>query len=493
VSPRTILLASPLRLVVMLACAALGALVADVEWLRATTTAATTAAATSASASACATADRRSSSSNNITTTNAATAAMSAPTSSSLPIRIRYAHVHGRPYQQRYGLRYACDPTQKGIQPLPHELQGPGMVDFHTDITTSLKVAVVGDSIGVQIGHRLEEAMQPTAEENAPYSRLAYVETNWNNLVASYPMRGGGALLSYRINGLFWENMQTSRRRLRQPPQRRHRKLQSYFRPQKFNRSEIDVALRQPMIPLGNVDVMVQRITFPWIPLARITFQTLEKNTVLASELFGMGTLVYVNLYFTNNVVDANAYQLFLQKTEVVRNFVRTYVPPATSPLKRVLLLDLDRLVDLLNERNAQSIGIDTASEPFEHWMLSQTLGPYDPKAVFRKHIGQVCGAMVPDHTASCDRNMIFVDGLHFCPSTFAGRITGGIACLIECAELDRVNNHHQHHDEEDEVTVDRGPDSFLRQCERKCNDKYMSLEPIPVSDMVQWNGTHER
>jgi hypothetical protein len=483
VSPRTLLLASPLRVVVMLACAALGALVADVEWLRATTTAAT---------SACATADRRSSSSNS--TSAAATTA-----TASASIRIRYAHVHGRPYKQRYGLRYACDPTQKGIWPLPRSVQGPGIVDFQTDITTSLKVAVVGDSIGVQIGHRLEEAMQPTtaaADESAPYSRLAYVETNWNNLVASYPMRGGGALLSYRINGLFWENMQTSRRRLRVQPQRRqqqqrrHRKLQSYFRPQKFNRSEIDVALRQPMIPLGNVDVMVQRITFPWIPLARITAEALEKNTLLATELFGMETLVYVNLYFTNNVVDADAYQLFGQKTEVVRNFVRTYVPPAPSTLKRVLLLDLDRLVDLLNERNAQSIGIDTSRQPFEDWMLSQTLGPYNPKAVFRKHIGQVCGgAMVPNHTASCDRNMIFVDGLHFCPSTFAGRITGGIACLIECAELDRVNNHHHQHPHDDV----RGPDSFLRQCERKCNDKYMSLEPIAMSDMVQWNGTHER
>jgi hypothetical protein len=318
------------------------------------------------------------------------------------------------------------------------------------------------------------------------------VETNWNNLVASYPVRGGGALLSYRVNGLFWDEMQVTRRRRRRHLRKQgRRKLQSYFKPQRFNRSEIAVALRQPTAPLENVDVMVQRVTYPWIPLAQITHEALERNTLLAAEMFGMETLVYVNMYFTNNVVDADAYNMFLDKKEVVRTFVRTYVPPPTSSVKRLLLLDLDRLVDLLNERNARSIGIDTAAKPFEEWMLSQTLGRYDPKAVFRKHIGQVCGSIVPNHTASCDRNMIFVDGLHFCPSTFAGRITAGLACLVECAEHDRTRHDHQQQDENDEDKSNSlVRDPFLRRCERKCNDKYMSLDPIPASDMLPWNGT---
>jgi hypothetical protein len=466
---------SPVRIVVLLACAAFGTLLADVEWLRATADTRTSNAWTMVLRCDNTTSNERPIGSS--TSSGVANNAGATP-----PVRITYTHVQGRPYRQLYGFKYACDPKQQpGIRTLPDDLTLPGLLDFQTDISTSLKVAVVGDSIGVQIGHRLEEAMQPTT----PYIRRAYVETNWNNLVASYPVRGGGALLSYRVNGLFWDEMQVTRRRRRRQLRRkqgRRRQLQSYFKPQRFNRSEIAVALRQPTIPLGNVDVMVQRVTYPWIPLAQITHQALERNTLLAAEMFGMETLVYVNMYFTNNVVDADAYNMFLEKKEVVRDFVRTYVPPPTSGVKRLLLLDLDRLVDLLNERNARSLGIDTAAQPFEEWMLSQTLGRYDPRAVFRKHIGQVCGSIVPNHTASCDRNMIFVDGLHFCPSTFAGRITGGLACLVECAELDR-NTQPRHPDGDEQLLL-------LRKCERTCNDKYMSLEPIPRSEMVQGNGT---
>jgi hypothetical protein len=249
------------------------------------------------------------------------------------------------------------------------------------------------------------------------------------------------------------------------------------------------------MVPMGNVDVVVQRITYPWIPLDQITYEALEKNTRLASEMFGMETLVYVNFHFTNNVVDADSHRHFLERLEVVRNYTRTYVPPANSTLKRLLLLDLDRLVDHFNERNARSMGIDTTNEPFEEWMLSQTLGSYDPNAKYRKHIGQVSGAIVPNHTAGCVQNLFFVDGLHFCPSTLAGRITGGIACLIECAELDKANQlqHPQHQQQFQRHKEGVGSDSLLRTCERQCNDKYMSLEPIPMSEMIQWNGTHGR
>jgi hypothetical protein len=42
----------------------------------------------------------------------------------------------------------------------------------------------------------------------------------------------------------------------------------------------------------------------------------------------------------------------------------------------------------------------------------------------------------------------------------------------------------------DDDAPSVRVPDAFLRTCERACNDRYMSLDPIPLSEMVQWNGT---
>jgi hypothetical protein len=444
--------------------------------------------------------------------------------------RINYILVHGRPYRQRYHLGYSCNPRRPtaggrgrpvadDLQPLPTDLQLPGVVDFEAEITTSLRIAVVGDSIGRQIAARVEEALQP--DLNPPRSRrrrhyyrtnrVVYSDTASSAVIVSHPVRGGGTLVTYRINGMFSSDKQTTRWRFRRRLRRRrrrlrpqqqpgiehqgHRHLQDFFKPQMFNRTEIEIALATttanatataappPHRNGAGVDVLVQRVNFPWIHLPMITSELLETNTALASELFHMETMVYVNLYFSNNVVDEASYHMFLDKREVVRNFVRTYVPPAHSTLRRLLVLDMDRLVDLLNESNARSIGFNTTHEPFAKWMLSQTLGPYDPHAVYRKHIAQACGTLVPNHAESCARNRIFTDGLHFCPSTFAGRVAAGLACLVECAEQDRGGD--------DPPPNVRGPDSsFLRTCERACNDKYMSLDPIPLSEMVQWNGT---
>jgi hypothetical protein len=391
----------------------------------------------------------------------------------------------------------------------------PGVIDFEAEISTSLRIAVVGDSIGRQIAARVEEALQP--DFNPPRrrrrrhyyhtNRVVYSDTSTSAVIVSHPVRGGGTLISYRINGMFSSDRQTTRwrfrrrrlgrrRRLRQRQQPgiedRRRHLQDFFKPQMFNRTEIEIALgpiaanaTAAAPPHRNaVDVLVQRDNFPWVHLPMITPELLERNTALASELFHMEILVYVNFYFSNNVVDEASYKMFLDKREVVRNFVRAYVPPVHSTLRRLLVLDMDRLVDLLNESNARSIGFNTTHQPFAKWMLSQTLGPYDPHAVYRKHIAQACGTFVPNHADACARNMIFTDGLHFCPSTFAGRVAAGLACLVQCAEQDRGDDPRR---------GDRGPDSFLRTCERACNNKYMSLDPIPLSEMVQWNGTERR
>jgi hypothetical protein len=362
------------------------------------------------------------------------------------------------------------------------DLQMPGVVDFEAEITRSLRIAIVGDSIGRQIAARVEEALQP--DINPPRSRrkrhyytknrVVYSDTATSAVIVSHPVRGGGTLISYRINEMFSSDRQTTRRlrrrlgrrrRLRSQPgiEHRRRHLQDFFKPHMFIRTEIEIALgpiaanTTAAPPHRNaVDVLVQRVNLPWVHLDMITSELLEQNTALASELFHMETMVYVNLYFSNNVVDEASYRMFLDKREVVRNFVRTYVPPAPSTLRRLLVLDMDRLVDLLNEHNARSIGFNTTHQPFEKWMLSQTLGPYDPLAVYRKHIAQACGTLVPNHADACARNMIFTDGLHFCPSTFAGRVATGLACLVECPERDRQLTG------DDPRRSDRGP---IRSC----------------------------
>jgi hypothetical protein len=318
-------------------------------------------------------------------------------------------------------------------------------------------------------------------------------------------------LLSYRINGMFWSDFEmVRRRRLRRPrlrqqgldgatalkqqhqqqqqqPQRQRRRLVQ-LSPQPWNRSHIHLAMTHgPSPAMDRVDVLVQRITFPWTPLDHITHESLERNTRRASEVFGMHTLVYVNFYFCNNVVDPIMHLLFRDKLQLVRDYARTYVPAPDAPLRRILLLDMDRLVDLFNEDNARRIGYDPDHEPFDRWMMSHYRGPPDVEegasATHRDYHAQVCGAPTPDHALSCPTNPNFVDGMHFCPETMGGRIGSGLACLFGCAE-----RHHR----DDGPTSEGARNGALRSCERRCNAKFMSLDPIPLSEMVRHNETSD-
>ncbi len=63
--------------------------------------------------------------------------------------------------------------------------------------------------------------------------------------------------------------------------------------------------------------------------------------------------------------------------------------------------------------------------------------------------------------TKYCQRNVFSYDGLHWCMNKMAGRINGGVSCLLGCA----YNNDFSGDD--------------LRKCEMTCNDIYMSLKAI--------------
>jgi hypothetical protein len=392
--------------------------------------------------------------------------------------RIRYRLVHGQPYRAVYS-RYSCVEWPNVSVPLPTELQQRGVVDFVTEVSTDFKVAVVGDSVGMQIAQIFEEALGSDRRY-----RTVYEHTHRESLVVSYPVRGGGAFISFRVNGMLWREVRVSRRRrlMRQQP----RRLKDILVPQPWNGSKIHAVLSRPLIPIEKVDVLVQRVTYPWTPLHNITQQSLESNTRVASQAFGMRTLIYVNMHFCNNVADLATYREFREKREVVRSFARNYVPSsANDAVRRVLVLDLDDFVDRLNEVNARSLGFDTASTPFEEWMLGNWKGPIasdtslgdgkeEGRAKQHHYIGQVCGEMVPHGSDFCLRNLIFLDGMHICPNAFAGRMNAGLACLIECAQADEDN---------DEANRQRGvsisDQSELRACERRCNNRFMSLIPI--------------
>jgi hypothetical protein len=370
---------------------------------------------------------------------------------------ISYRLLHGKPYLHVFNI-FKCRVMPSQREPLPPELLGPDIFDFLPEIATDLKLVVMGDSIGMQISQTLEEMVGTTGE-----NRIIVQAGLHNALVISVPIRGGGVLATFRYNFLLDQ---------RDEFHRRNRLLKMTW-----NRTRVEEVLDRPLLPLRSFDVMIQRITFPWTLLSRISYESLRNNTDLVSDVFGAKTLIFVNMHFCNNIINASMFLEMTEKREVVRNFARGYVPKVDSSVRRVLVLDFDVLTDLTNEVNAQNIGFDTRNTPVEEWMINHYMPPWS--GVHSHHIAHTCGEMVPDNSSSCIGNMITMDGMHFCPSTFGGRITAGLACLVACSTED-----------EKRWTLSLGgaDDELLRKCERACNERFMSLNPIPMSDMVQWN-----
>lgn len=71
---------------------------------------------------------------------------------------------------------------------------------------------------------------------------------------------------------------------------------------------------------------------------------------------------------------------------------------------------------------------------------------------------------------SNCKRNLISPDGIHWCVETIGPRFTASIACLLGCVYNERPPD-----------TSAKGIES-LRECERECNNKFMSLTPVDES-----------
>jgi hypothetical protein len=67
---------------------------------------------------------------------------------------------------------------------------------------------------------------------------------------------------------------------------------------------------------------------------------------------------------------------------------------------------------------------------------------------------------------SGCNRNMLFLDGMHVCPETLSSRYGASLACLMGCV----YNN------DGDERGAGRDE---IKSCEKECNDTFMSVMPV--------------
>ena len=151
----------------------------------------------------------------------------------------------------------------------------------------------------------------------------------------------------------------------------------------------------------------------------------------------------------------------------MIRNFAQSYQPPSSSQVgvQQVMVMEFGRLIQLLMEQNSLSQGLDINNTTHPFW-LDRILWP--EKNGIHGIMPLMCSERKEHLTYTCKRNMLSIDGMHYCMGSIGNRIFAVTACLLSC-----VYNEKE------------GDDKKLRSCEEKCNEQYMSLEPINDS---MWN-----
>ena len=191
-----------------------------------------------------------------------------------------------------------------------------------------------------------------------------------------------------------------------------------------------------------------------------MTPQNMAKTVEVAQELLGVKVVVFLTIPFSNNIVSPRDVHMMHQTNQMIRQFADF------NQNKKVTVVTLDdaRLADTLLRENAIQQGYDVKEG--KDWPLESygfAMDTLNQEAHYFSHsIAQVRGDRVVTNSDSCEnRNMLTVDGQHLCMKTFGGRLYAGMACVIRCA--------YRHSEDREE----------LRECERACNDQYMTLKPL--------------
>jgi hypothetical protein len=310
----------------------------------------------------------------------------------------------------------------------------------------------MGDSVGIQFSFEYQYAA------GAKLDHRRVIRYNWGPHEGSHvaaPVRGGGVVAGWRITDFL------KRAGMNKPP------------PNSpgggWSTDDVDFLLNHTYGPDNNnsteveyIDVMTFRIPHGWIHLSEIDESKLKETVITANEVFGVSMVIFVGLHFINNVFTAEDLALLKQKNDLVRKFAAEW-PRGQDGVESVLFLDFGRLSDSLVEWNARLIGYDTSNSSY----LREHLSGCCPGQGRAKSIASVCSERVNTTESGCVLNSITVDGLHVCMKTVRGRFDAGVSCLIACGY-----NH-------DPPLNNTG----TRSCERQCNDRFMSLQPVLVND----------
>jgi len=401
-------------------------------------------------------------------------------------------------YLEYFNKAYRCNVIPNERVDLPSHVKSK--VWFKTNITTPLNILVMGDSVAMQIAELLQEAMRIPPRYRTllrdlyphdPHDAGQHESLFWGvsprvSARKGKGSGGGGGSGGWRIVN-WW-----LKKRMNKPLPEAFgggwaqedvpKLLKSIANLTRATAKEKRNTRRDPKPP--RVDVLVFRVSQPWMEWEEMTFNKMHKTIATAKEQLHVKTVVFMTIPFSNNIVDARDVQEMHAKNEMIKQFAQNYpTDPERESGITVVYLDLAQLNNQLVQQNALDLGFSVTHDKdfdFSYDILFNPKYP-DPQrqdqVTHTRSIGQICGGVkVPHNATDCVYdNMISYDGQHLCLKTFGGRLMAGMACVIRCATTYVTTSSKG-----SSSGNNRGNDTpLLRECEEACNDQYMSLREL--------------
>jgi hypothetical protein len=373
---------------------------------------------------------------------------------------IRHQTIQGLPFNGTFA-HYTCHEGEYTVKkldglrgrraPYPPSLT-PGVLDFSTRIqSSSLRILVIGDSLGQQMVEALEEALDvdPETRVDLHPGEMHGIRT------MSFPKNksnGGGYVAWWQMNSLLSSSNRNTAWRL----------------------SDVDIlrnATNSKDDDTTVADVVILRIPVGWIQLEDVTQEFIkEAIDIVFNIITGCQVVIVSTIPHCNNFKTHRHVALAVKKNEMVRDIVDNYYQRPPSPEdglrlrpqpRQVFYLDMARLTDGLIVANAEFMGVPS-NETYVGRLKTKRWSPV---------VSQICGILVPRDSPFCSPNLFSVDGMHWCPNAVAARMNAALACLIGC-----WYNNKDNHAAATVHVLRSSDDDQQRQCAHECNSRYMNV-----------------
>eukprot|EP00571_Detonula_confervacea_P001713 CAMPEP_0172331712 /NCGR_PEP_ID=MMETSP1058-20130122/62066_1 /TAXON_ID=83371 /ORGANISM="Detonula confervacea, Strain CCMP 353" /LENGTH=554 /DNA_ID=CAMNT_0013048981 /DNA_START=388 /DNA_END=2049 /DNA_ORIENTATION=- len=380
---------------------------------------------------------------------------------------------------------------------LPPSLSKRTILNFTTTIATDLKLLFLGDSIAEQFAQAFDAAVLGNGFER---NRLAQTYTNGPNninvhncLTIAAPIRGGGVSAFWRVVTLMSMSTRTpfyvcehrwktwNEKQAHVFVNHRYVDHVKEVRPaNELNTTTLGESNLQGDYSVGAFDAIVLRVPHGWLKIKQITKERIVEAINLANELVGAQTVIISTLPLNNNVLTPSDWDGISKINHMIRDIARSWEATQPGKVRWLLVQEFGNFTNQILRMNAEQLLMTNSSTPDfsqEGWELKDAdflLKRLSSETFWFPSICMVCAERTYAHinekkneVQDCIRSKISRDGAHWCTETLGPRYSASVACLLGC-----VYNGN-------EPSINAQDVEMVRQCEKKCNDQFMSILPV--------------